>query len=465
MSSTPTADSSPHPAAAAQLAPGAVPVADAAPAAADPPAAENAKPPRWRRALRLLALLLALLGWWISRDLLFMSANKPASNPLLQATCDPARSPDCLSVLGSPHAMIRVQTDGTQRAALPWSAVGAGYFSLLAAWLAFVGAPSRGRSGWHTLLTLIVLIGVAFSAYFLHLMANVLGRWCLGCVSVHVLNATLGLLMLLLYPWRQPAVRTPHPSHALAGAALLAGVLSLAYHATWTQAWMIRSEAEQLKDAYEAVVHDPEFVRWHYARQPQRQIPLRSDDASEGPEDAPHTLVAFTDLQCSACRKAHEMLLQMRRTHVGRLRVVYRHYPLSAACNAEYKRISGHEAACQAARAVEAVRLVAGADAALALRARLHELHDQLDSVNFTELAGEFGVAREAFEQALNDPRVAQRIADDVAQAKLLGVSNVPTLFLDGRVLRYWSLPATWDALIAAPAPPATRPVAPSPRE
>ena len=67
------------------------------------------------------------------------------------------------------------------------------------------------------------------------------------------------------------------------------------------------------------------------------------DDWSIGPEDAPLTIVEYSDFQCPYCRNASMSLIAYQKKHPDDVRLIYRHFPLSF-----------HEKAVIAATAVNA---------------------------------------------------------------------------------------------------------------
>src|SRR6202162_1008798 len=73
-------------------------------------------------------------------------------------------------------------------------------------------------------------------------------------------------------------------------------------------------------------------------------LPIRAWDHAHGPEDAPYTLVEYGDYECPDCGRLYATLRDLQKEIASRLRVVFRHYPLSGI----------HHHAQQAAEAAEA---------------------------------------------------------------------------------------------------------------
>ena len=122
----------------------------------------------------------------------------------------------------------------------------------------------------------------------------------------------------------------------------------------------------------------------------------------------------------------------------GRLRVVAKHFPFHPSCNAsvlvprdQYAR------SCQAAQAAEAVRSMGGAQPAKRYAELLFEAPEDepLDDERLVLVAGRVGVGRAEWQAAYASGPVRDRIIEDIAEGRRLGVEAVPTFFLDGRRL------------------------------
>lgn len=142
-----------------------------------------------------------------------------------------------------------------------------------------------------------------------------------------------------------------------------------------------------------------------------------------GSEDAPVTVVVFSDFQCPACARFAESLHEVQARHPGRVSAVYRHFPLP-----------NHAFAVPAARASECA----------AAQGRFREMHDELfraqDSIGirpFTRFAAIAGVPdEEAFEACLEDVSSAAAVRRDADAGSLLRLTATPTLLVNGRRVR-----------------------------
>lgn len=397
------------------------------------------------RYLRVAAVVLALGGWWLSFDLLRLTGGAAASNPWLQSTCGPESGGGCFGVLQSRWAR---DASGT----VPVAATGMAYFAFLTMWFAFVGPTGRSRWAWHLPVLLIVLIAVLLSAQFMAVMAWELRQWCGGCVAVHIINALLLLIALATFPWRRRAHSADHPAHVLAGSTLVgAGALAL-LQIVFAMYLVVGSREARYRSQLESFASDPNFVSWHHAQQAVRDVPFDPQRPFVGDLDAAHTVVVFSDFQCGHCGRATGMLSRLAAEAPAAVRVQFRHFPQDAECNPAFDT-SFHPAACAAARAAEAARVMGGDAAYRAMRAALRERSDRLPSVDFTALAAELDLDTAAFKAALSAPAVDKVITEDVELGRALGLTSVPALYLDGRLVRYWPSETAWRRMLGVESP------------
>ncbi len=64
---------------------------------------------------------------------------------------------------------------------------------------------------------------------------------------------------------------------------------------------------------------------------PKLAVPVSERDHIMGPEDAPVTLVEYGDLECPYCRQVSPVIRELRRRLGGRVRYVFRHFPIRSA--------------------------------------------------------------------------------------------------------------------------------------
>ncbi len=155
--------------------------------------------------------------------------------------------------------------------------------------------------------------------------------------------------------------------------------------------------------------------------------PVDESDHILGPQGAPVTLVEYGDLECPYCRQVNPVIEQLRRRLGGRVRYVFRHFPIR----------TSHPHAQLAAEAAEA----AGAQGKFwEMQEYLLEHQGALDETHLIQYAAELSLDVERFRQELNDHVYSERVREDFLGGVRSGVNGTPTFFINGQ--RY---DGAWD--------------------
>jgi 2-hydroxychromene-2-carboxylate isomerase len=134
------------------------------------------------------------------------------------------------------------------------------------------------------------------------------------------------------------------------------------------------------------------------------------------------TIVEFSDFECPYCGRAHSILGQVLNEFEGRVRLVFKHYPLG-----------GHPRAMPAARAA----IAAGN------QGKFWEMHDllfehqrQLEDEDLESYAQQLGLDLERFRRDMMSAETQRRIEADKAEGQRAGVEGTPTFYINGRRFR-----------------------------
>jgi protein-disulfide isomerase len=155
---------------------------------------------------------------------------------------------------------------------------------------------------------------------------------------------------------------------------------------------------------------EPQFVRYDVSSQ---------DAYALGPEDAPITIVEFSDFQCPYCRRWREQVYEpLLAAYPGKIRMVYRHLPLT----------SIHPDAFSAA---EAAMCAGEQDAFWQYHDRLFS-SETLGSEVYTQYAQELSLDMTTFEACMTEHKYQEAIQIDSDFAINLGIRSTPTFFVNG---------------------------------
>jgi protein-disulfide isomerase len=147
-------------------------------------------------------------------------------------------------------------------------------------------------------------------------------------------------------------------------------------------------------------------------------IDVRPDDPAKGSAAAPVTIVLFSDFQCPFCARVSPTLEEVRRTYGEKVRIVWKHQPLSF-----------HPNALPAAEAAEAARE----------QGKFWQMHDRLFAAQrelspdtYQRLAKELGLDMRRFQESVRSGKARARIEEDQRLASRIGAMATPTMFVNG---------------------------------
>ena len=107
----------------------------------------------------------------------------------------------------------------------------------------------------------------------------------------------------------------------------------------------------------------------------------------------------------------------VEQNYPDRIRVVFKHYPLSPSCNPAVS-YNLHAFSCDAARAAEAARRLGGSEAFWRMHDQLFLQQVRLDRGPYRELARAAGLDADALEIEMAKPEVGQRIRADTRTSR-----------------------------------------------
>jgi len=144
------------------------------------------------------------------------------------------------------------------------------------------------------------------------------------------------------------------------------------------------------------------------------------DDPAQGPEDAPVTIIEFSDFQCPYCARFDaETLPQILSNYGDRVRFVYRDFPLT----------SLHQYALKAAEASECAD---DQGAYWKYHDLLFQNQSALDDASLKSYAASLGLDTAAFNECLDSDKQMSEVRKDVEDGLTAGVQGTPAFFING---------------------------------
>ena len=159
-------------------------------------------------------------------------------------------------------------------------------------------------------------------------------------------------------------------------------------------------------------------------------LSLKDDGWVKGASSAAVTLVEFADFQCPACRAYHPIVGEVLKSYNGRLKFIFKHFPLT----------SSHPNAIPAGMAAEAA----------GVQGKFFEMHDLLYEhqsewadlplpdarEKFISYARELKLDEESFKKDLDRKDLEDKIQAQQEEGIKNGVNATPTFFIKGKIIQ-----------------------------
>jgi protein-disulfide isomerase len=144
-----------------------------------------------------------------------------------------------------------------------------------------------------------------------------------------------------------------------------------------------------------------------------------SDSPSKGPATAPVTIVEWADFECPHCRHASPLLDKLVEANPGKVRLVYKFYPLQ-------NHVHGESAARAAVAAMKQGKF-------WEMHHTLFEHQDALEPRDIEKYAKELGLDMAKFKAEWESEATADRVSRDRKQGDALNLSGTPAIYINGR--------------------------------
>ena len=140
---------------------------------------------------------------------------------------------------------------------------------------------------------------------------------------------------------------------------------------------------------------------------------------ARGPKNAQITMVIFSDFQCPFCKRVEPTIAQIEKEYGGKVRQVWKNYPLPFHNNAE--------------PAAEAAMAAAAQGKFWEMHDKLFENNTALDRPNLEKYAQELGLNMAKFKADLDSSKYKSVIEAETKEGQAVGVNGTPAVFINGR--------------------------------
>jgi predicted DsbA family dithiol-disulfide isomerase len=182
-------------------------------------------------------------------------------------------------------------------------------------------------------------------------------------------------------------------------------------------------DEEARSEAWQAFLEPRlEALDWAVTIEPPREQ-LEPTRLVRGNEDAPITLMTFSDYQCPYCIRSEPVLAEVLERYPEQVRLIHRHFPLDSIH--PFARPASEAAMC----ADEQGRFWDYHDAIFARGGRL-------SAESFEEIGRELDLDLEALDACIEARRYREFVDRDFAAGEAAGVTGTPAFFINGIALR-----------------------------
>lgn len=147
--------------------------------------------------------------------------------------------------------------------------------------------------------------------------------------------------------------------------------------------------------------------------------PISDSDHMLGDKKAPLTIIEYSDMECPFCKRFHPTMQRITEEYKGKVKWVYRHFPLA----------SLHPLAAKEAEATECANELGGNDKFWAYLDYFLEKTPGNNGTKLEELPGiakEVGLNEAKFKECLDSGKYAKHVQEDYADATAAGGQGTP---------------------------------------
>lgn len=194
-----------------------------------------------------------------------------------------------------------------------------------------------------------------------------------------------------------------------------------------------QAQSDAAKDLFDALKAENK-VEITLAEPPKPRIAVEAEGPSVGPKDAKVTIVEFSDFECPFCARGRENVAKVMAKYDGKVRLVFRQFPLSFHAHAKK---AGEAALCAHAQ-----------DKFWPFHDALFAEQKKLSVEDLKATAKALGLDEAAFAKCLDSGAMTETLAKDMAAGAKAGVTGTPAFFVNGVMLSGAQGPEAFERII-----------------
>lgn len=286
------------------------------------------------------------------------------------------------------------------------------------------------------LLLLTSVVASVFSIALFYISKTEIGTLCIICIGMYIVNFSLLFYAIFLKKNvgnSEPQTWANNLRRGFVGIAVV-GLFSLMYMFNITRA------------VSTAMINNNDFYKaWKQQANTEFKVndtSLLAKDYVKGNANAPITIVEFSDMECSACRRFYLLIESMLAQYEGKVKIVFKNYPLDKSCNSGLKG-EMHRNACYAA---VFARCAGEQD-------KFWNVVDYVFNLDYTNYPSNLNLIKEglsksytvlnldqtAMTECIVSQRQLKKIQSDIQEGQLLGIHSTPSVWVNGKKLLNFS--------------------------
>ena len=320
-----------------------------------------------------------------------------------------------------------------------------------------------------SLLTSLVVFGFIFDLFLAYRNFFVLTTPCLLCVYTYICQILLLGIILWLYFDPDTAHHRSSKNHLNASIVELIKVNKISFIASIVLASFVffifhiylssKSNADKLVQNPNSNLNilpksEVNQVLKEFRSLKKIEIAYESIKTYEGDESAYIIIQDWYDFRCPHCRHLSELLQEAMIRWPGRIKLIYRQFPLDGTCNSAVKQKQVDGASCKAALASicsskdneSFVKMYHGL-----FNFQITQTH--IDNITLAKLVSEVGGSWNQIESCMNSPSTYALLHKDLQEGEKINLSATPTVTINNFLLPAGSPDKIWffrllDALV-----------------